>query len=739
MLARLGFSQALGNLKNMFSAKLAASTAKIFAVRKGASMANVSNDITKVRNIGISAHIDSGKTTLSERILFYTGKIHKIEEVKGKSGVGATMDSMDLEREKGITIQSAATFCQWGDYTINLIDTPGHVDFTVEVERALRVLDGAVLVLCSVAGVQSQSITVDRQMKRYGVPRLAFINKMDRAGANPFRVMGMLREKLNHNAHMVTYPIGAEDEFKGIVDLLTMEAIYFDGDNGEKMRKEAIPEDILDKCKEFRNNLVEALADFDDNLAEKYLEGKEVSAEELRPILRKATLSLNFTPVFMGSAFKNKGVQVLLDGVGSYLPAPTEAQNKALDQKNGEAEVVLESNPDKPFVGLAFKLEDGRYGQLTYMRIYQGTVKKGDFIFNINTGKKVKVPRMVRMHSDEMHDIEGASAGDIVALFGVECSSGDTFTDGTVDYTMTSMHVAAAVISLSVAPKNRDGQVNFSKALNRFSKEDPTFRVARDEESGETLISGMGELHLEIYVERMKREYGVEVTVGKPQVAYRETITTKAGLDYTHKKQTGGAGQFAKIQGSLEPQPEGAVENYEFVNEVVGGSIPREYIPACDKGFQEQLKKGMLIGAPVVNIRCTVSDGSYHPVDSSEMAFRVCAMAAIRESYMKANPIILEPIMKVEVAAPEEFQGSVVGQLNQRRGVILDSSTEDKYFTAQAFVPFSEMFGYSTTLRSATQGKGEFTMEFAKYEPVPRQVQEEMVKQYKEKRAAEQK
>lgn len=705
----------------------------------GALMSNTTSDITKVRNIGISAHIDSGKTTLSERILYYTGKIHKIEEVKGKSGVGATMDSMDLEREKGITIQSAATYCTWGDHNINLIDTPGHVDFTVEVERALRVLDGAVLVLCSVSGVQSQSITVDRQMKRYGVPRLAFINKMDRAGANPFRVVDMLREKLSHNAHLVNYPIGAEDEFKGVVDLLTLDAVYFDGDNGEKVRREACPPELLEKCQEARSKLAEALADFDDTLAEKFLEGKEITAAEMRPVIRKATLSLNFTPVFVGSAFKNKGVQVLLDGVVSYLPNPTEAVNKGLDQKDGEKEIILASDPSKPFVGLAFKLEDGRYGQLTYMRVYQGQVKKGDFIHNINTGKKVKVPRIVRMHADQMHDVESAQAGDIAALFGVECASGDTFTDGTVEITMTSMHVPAAVISLAVAPKNRDGQVNFSKALNRFSKEDPTFRVARDEESGETLISGMGELHLEIYVERMKREYGVEVTVGKPQVAYRETITSSAVLDYTHKKQTGGAGQFAKIQGTLEPLPADAVENYEFVNEVVGGSIPREYIPACDKGFQEQLKKGMLIGAPVVNIRCTVKDGSYHPVDSSEMAFRICAMTAIRESYMKANPIILEPIMKVEVSAPEEFQGSVVGQLNQRRGVILDSSTADKYFTAQAFVPFSEMFGYSTTLRSATQGKGEFTMEFAKYEPVPRQVQEEMVKQYKEKRAAENK
>ncbi len=696
-------------------------------------------DIKKVRNIGISAHIDSGKTTLSERILYYTGRIHKIEEVKGKSGVGATMDFMDLEREKGITIQSAATYCVWGDNNINLIDTPGHVDFTIEVERALRVLDGAVLVLCAVAGVQSQSITVDRQMKRYSVPRLAFINKMDRAGANPFRVKDMLREKLGHNAWLVNYPIGAEDQFKGIVDLLTLKAHYFDGDNGENIRIEDCPAELLEKCKTARMELIAALGDFDDGIAEKYLEEKEITAAELVPVLRKATLSLNFTPVFVGSAFKNKGVQLLLDGVVSYLPNPGESVNKALDQRNNEAQVILKSDSNEPFVGLAFKLEDGRYGQLTYMRIYQGKISKGDFIINVNNDKRVKIPRIVRMHASDMQDIESAQAGDIVALFGVECASGDTFTDGKVSYTMTSMHVPAAVLSLAVSPKSREGQSNFSKALNRFSKEDPTFRVSRDEESGDTLISGMGELHLEIYIERMKREYNCEVNVGKPQVAYRETFTKKAKLEYVHKKQTGGAGQFAKVAGIMEPLPADAVENYEFVDEVVGGVIPREYIPAVDKGFKEQLVKGLLIGAPVVRVRCTVNDGQYHPVDSSELAFRLAAMAAVREAYQAAGPIILEPIMKVEVSAPEEFQGTVIGQLNQRRGIILDSQTNEGYFTASANVPFSEMFGYSTSLRSATQGKGEFTMEFAKYEAVPKNVQEEMVRLYKEKRAAENK
>ena len=698
----------------------------------------MTTDISHVRNFGISAHIDSGKTTLSERILFYTGKIHKIEEVKGKSGVGATMDSMDLEREKGITIQSAATYCDWKDFHMNLIDTPGHVDFTVEVERALRVLDGAILVLCAVAGVQSQSITVDRQMKRYGVPRLAFINKMDRAGANPFRVIDMLREKLNHNAHFLTYPIGAEENYKGIVDLVTMKAMYFDGDNGENIRIEDIPADIKDKTLEYRNKLIEALADFDDALAEKYLDGKEISAAELVPVIRKATMSLNFTPVYMGSAFKNKGVQHLLDGICAYLPNPREKVNKALDQDAGEAEVILQSDIDKPFVGLAFKLEDGRYGQLTYMRIYQGKVTKGDFIFNINAGqKKVKVPRIVRMHADQMHDVETAGAGEIVALFGVECASGETFTDGKVHYTMTSMHIPNTVISLAIKPKNRDGQGNFSKALGKFTREDPTFRVSRDEETSDTLIAGMGELHLEIYIERMKREFGVEVEVGNPQVAYRETITQKTPYEYTHKKQTGGSGQFAKVVGHFEPLPSDAVSTYEFVNEIVGGSIPREFIPGVDKGFQAQLAKGLLIGAPIVGVRAVVSDGSYHAVDSSELAFRLAAMAAVREHYQDAKPVILEPIMTVEVSAPEEFQGSVIGQLNQRRAVILESNTNEGYFTATSHVPFAEMFGYSTELRSATQGKGEFSMEFAKYEPAPKSIQAELVAKYQKKRADE--
>jgi len=700
---------------------------------------NIRVPIEKVRNIGISAHIDSGKTTLSERILFYTSKIHKIEEVRGKSGVGATMDFMELEREKGITIQSAATYCMWKDFNVNLIDTPGHVDFTVEVERALRVLDGAVLVLCSVAGVQSQSITVDRQMKRYKVPRICFINKMDRAGANPFRGVQMLREKLNHNAHLITYPIGAEDQFNGIVDLVQMKAFYFDGDNGEHIREEAIPEDLVTECNKARENLLAAVADFDENLAEKYLEGKEVTVPEFREAIRKATLSLQFTPVMTGSAYKNKGVQLLLDAVSYYLPNPTEKENVALDQNNNEERIILESDAEKPFVGLAFKLEDGRFGQLTYMRIYQGRVNKGDFIFNIARDKKVRVPRIVRMHADEMNDVDSACAGDIVAMFGVDCASGDTFTDGKIRYTMTSMFVPDPVISLAVAPKDRAGEANFSKALNRFTKEDPTFRVHRDEESAQTIISGMGELHLEIYCERMKREYSCEVITGKPQVAFRETITQIGPFDYTHKKQTGGAGQFGKVVGQLEPLPPDHPKTYEFESKIVGGSIPREYIPACDKGFQEAIKEGRLIGFPIVGVKVVLTDGAYHDVDSSEQAFKTASLMAFRDGYERANPVVLEPIMKLETSAPEEFQGSVMGQINQRRGVILNSQTNEGYCVAEAEVPLAEMFGYSTDLRSATQGKGEFTMEFAKYAPVPRNVQEEMVKKHQEKKAKDQK
>ena len=691
----------------------------------------MNKDLTKVRNIGISAHIDSGKTTLTERILFYTNRIHAIHEVRGKDGVGAKMDSMELEKERGITIQSAATFCSWKDIDINIIDTPGHVDFTVEVERALRVLDGAILVLCSVGGVQSQSITVNRQMTRYRVPRIAFVNKCDRTGANPERVTRQLREKLNLNAHMLQLPIGLEGDLAGMVDLVKMQAIYFDGDNGEKLRYEAIPTAMATEAEERRQALLEEVSMFSEELMEAVLDGGDIDPALIYDAVRKGTINLEFTPVFVGSAYKNKGIQLLLDAVEAYLPCPTDVENTALDLKNNEAEFKVTNNPADPLVMLAFKLEDGRYGQLTYVRTYQGQVRKGDTIYNSRTGKKVKVGRLVRMHADEMEEIEECGSGDIVALFGIDCASGDTFTSDQISCSMSSMHIPEPVISLAVIPVDNKAQINMSKALNRFTKEDPTFKTFVDHETGETIISGMGELHLEVYIERMKREYKAEVEVGAPQVAYRETITGRADFNYTHKKQTGGSGQFGRVAGYIEPLEEG---EYEFVDKIVGGVIPREFIPSCDKGFQKSVEKGALCGAAITGVRCVINDGAFHAVDSSDIAFQLAAIGAFKDAYMKAKPVILEPIMKVAVEGPSEFQGSVMGSINQRRGMIIGSMEEGNYTVVEAEVPLSEMFGYSTTLRSLTQGKAEFTMEFATFKPVPRGVSEELVKKHQEEK-----
>ncbi len=689
----------------------------------------MNRDLSKVRNIGISAHIDSGKTTLTERILFYTDRIHAIHEVRGKDGVGAKMDSMELEKERGITIQSAATYCTWKDININIIDTPGHVDFTVEVERALRVLDGAVLVLCSVGGVQSQSITVNRQMTRYNVPRIAFVNKCDRTGANPNKVTRQLREKLELNAHMLQMPIGLESDLKGVVDLITMEAVYFEGDNGEKIRRDAIPADLVDEATEKREALLEEVSMFSDELMEALLEGEDVDTKLIYDAIRKGTLALEFTPVFMGSAYKNKGVQTLLDAVERYLPCPTDVTNMALDLDNEEAEFPVTNDPKDPLIMLAFKLEDGRYGQLTYIRTYQGTLSKGDTVYNSRTGKKVKIGRLVRMHSDEMEEIDSCGSGDIVALFGVDCASGDTFTSEGISCSMTSMHIPEPVISLAIVPADNKAQVNMSKALNRFTKEDPTFRTYVDHETGETIVSGMGELHLDVYIERMKREYKAEVQVGAPQVAYRETIAQRAEFNYTHKKQTGGSGQFGRVAGYLEPLEEG---EYEFVDNIVGGVIPREFISSCDKGFQKSLEKGSLCGAAITGIRCVINDGAAHAVDSSDIAFQLAAIGGFKEGYLKAKPVIMEPIMKVAVEGPAEFQGAVMGSLNQRRGMIIGTMEEGTYTVIEAEVPLSEMFGYSTALRSLTQGKAEFTMEFATFKQVPKSVSEELVKKYQE-------
>eukprot|EP00899_Mesostigma_viride_P018051 jgi/Mesvir1/26247/Mv05725-RA.1 len=683
-----------------------------------------------VRNIGISAHIDSGKTTLTERILYYTGKIHEIHEVRGKDGVGAVMDSMDLEREKGITIQSAATYTTWKDTSINIIDTPGHVDFTIEVERAMRVLDGAILVLCSVGGVQSQSYTVDRQMRRYNVPRLAFINKLDRSGSAPFKVLQQLREKLKLHTAVVQIPIGLDKEFQGVVDIIERRAIFYDGEKGEKVRFEPVPESLVAQMEERRRELIELLAEVDDIIAEKYVNEEPVTAEELKASIRRKTVSREFVPVFMGSAFKNKGVQTLLDGVVDYLPNPSEVVNVALDLDKDEEPVQLKASADAPFVGLAFKLDEGRFGQLTFMRVYDGTIRKGDMIMNTTTQKKVKVPRLVRMHASQMQDVNDARAGDIIALFGVECSSGDTFTDASVNYAMTSMNVPEPVMSLAVTPKGNDSMAQFSKALNRFQREDPTFRISRDPETSQTIISGMGELHLDIYMERMRREYKVDVDVGKPKVNFRETITRRAEFDYLHRKQSGGQGQYGRVVGYIEPLPEDSPIKFEFVNEIIGNAIPPTYIAACEKGFREAVNCGTLIGHPVERIRCVINDGAAHSVDSSELAFKLASLYAFRKAYEKAAPNVLEPIMEVEVRVPGEFQGTVVGNITRRKGTIISSENSADDLVINCHVPLNNMFGYSTELRSLTQGKGEFSMEYSHHSPVTRDTLAELTGAY---------
>ncbi|GAA6004330.1 hypothetical protein JCM10207_000672 [Rhodosporidiobolus poonsookiae] len=701
--------------------------------------------LTRLRNVGISAHIDSGKTTLTERILFYTGRVNAIHEVRGRDGVGAKMDSMELEREKGITIQSAATFADWqvkdcaeksadGKYSINIIDTPGHVDFTIEVERALRVLDGAVLVLCAVSGVQSQTITVDRQMRRYNVPRLSFINKMDRAGANPERVLGQLRQKLRMRAAMVQLPMGAEADFAGVVDIVRMKAVYNEGEKGINVRTDEIPAQYLEAAQAKRAELVETLAEVDDAIADAWLEEREILPEELVAAIRRTTTALQFTPVFMGSALANKSVQQVLDGVCLYLPTPEEAPAHALSVESpNDPPQTLSPTSNAPLVSLAFKLEEGRYGQLTYIRVYQGTLKKGATITNVRTGKKVKVPRLVRMHSDEMEDVDSIGAGEICAMFGVECSSGDTFSDqsGGGGYTMTSMFVPEPVISLAIRPKGQETP-NFSRALNRFQKEDPTFRVHVDSESQETIISGMGELHLDIYVERMKREYNVECVTGKPRVAFRETITEAVPFTYTHKKQSGGAGQYGKVVGRLEPmeKDETTGKDTAFESAVIGGNIPAAYIPAVQKGFQDALERGILTGYPISGCKFILEDGAAHQVDSSELAFRLAAQGAFREAFPKGRPVVLEPVMKVDIVAPSEFQGTVIGGINQRKGTIVDNVVNGEEFNLTAEVPLAEMFGYSSSIRGITQGKGEFTMEFSKYEPVNPGTQKEMIEAY---------
>jgi elongation factor G len=635
------------------------------------------------------------------------------------------MDSMELEKERGITIASAATYCEWRDHEINIIDTPGHVDFTIEVERSLRVLDGAILVLCAVGGVQSQSITVDQQMKRYKVPSVAFVNKCDRSGANPYRVINQLREKLGHNAVAMQVPIGLDAKFSGVVDLVAMKAVYFDGENGEDIRIEEIPENLTAEAIEKREELIDAATMFSDSLTEAVLEEKEVTADMILTAVRRGVLSRQLTPVFMGSAYKNKGVQPLLDGITELLPCPSDVENQALDMQNDETPVVLATDSREPLVALAFKLEDGPYGQLTYIRVYQGSIAKGDTIVNIRTGKKVKVGRLVRIHADQMEDIKEISAGYIGALFGIDCASGDTFAAPGINLTMTSMYVPEPVISLAITAKDHKSETNMSKALARFTKEDPTFRVHVSDETGDTIISGMGELHLEVYIERMLREYSAHVTPGMPRVAYRETITRKAEFDYLHKKQTGGSGQYGRVAGYMEPVSD---DNFVFENRVVGGAIPTQYISACEKGFRECMSKGPKMELPVTGIKIVINDGASHAVDSSEMAFQTAARGAFLQGYAKAGPVIHEPIMKVVVETPSQFQGAVMGSLNQRRGMIVGSQDEGVMCVIDTQVPLAEMFGYSTVLRSLTQGQAQFTMEFAAYKQVPQSIAEDLLK-----------
>jgi len=692
----------------------------------------VYTDFSKLRNIGISAHIDSGKTTLTERILFYTNRIHAIHEVKGKDGVGAKMDSMELERERGITIASAATHCEWKGLHFNIIDTPGHVDFTIEVERSLRVLDGAILVLCAVAGVQSQSLTVDRQMRRYKVPRVAFVNKCDRSGANPLRVKDQLREKLQHNPVLMQLPIGLEDKFEGVVDLVSMKAVRFSGKDGEVITESEIPAELQAEASKAREEMLDAASMFSDELTEAILEDR-VTEELIRAAIRKGTIELKLTPVFMGSAYKNKAVQKLLDGVVDYLPDPTEVVNEAHDLTADERKVVLSIDNDKPTVALAFKLEDGRYGQLTYLRIYQGKLSRDMFITNMRTKKDHRIGRLARMHADEMEDIDAAGSGDIVAMFGIECNTGDTFTDGKVKLNMTSMHVPDPVIALSIKAADSKSEASMGKALRRFTREDPTFRAGIDEDSNETIIRGMGELHLEVYVERMKREYNAIVEVSPPQVAYRETVGQRADFAYTHKKQTGGSGQFGRVCGYIEP----CEQTFEFVDDVTGGAIPREFISAVEKGFRSMLGKGRLLGFPVVNVRVVINDGASHAVDSSDIAFQEAARGAWRDGFDRAKPRLLEPIMKVVVEGPAEFSGGILGTLMQRRAMIVGSQDDGGLARIEAEVPLAEMFGYSTTLRSSTQGKAEFSMEFSRYLPVPAAMAEELMSKAAGKKAAE--
>ncbi|MEO1999511.1 MAG: elongation factor G [Planctomycetaceae bacterium] len=698
--------------------------------------------VDTIRNIGISAHIDSGKTTLTERILYYSGRIHRVQEVKGGDG-GATMDFMELERERGITIASAATTVHWDGHQINVIDTPGHVDFTVEVERSLRVLDGAVLVLCAVGGVQSQSLTVDRQMKRYGVPRITFINKMDRTGADPLNVIEQLRDKLRVTPVLLQLPIGKEAEFEGLIDLISMQAVYFDGAQGENVRRAAIPEHMLEEAAAARHEILETLSLFSDDLMMKLLEEVEIDERDIQEVIRAATLAQEVTPVMMGSAYRNKGVQELLDGVIGYLPGPSErsiqaidlAQEAAADEGEEAGRVQLSSSSEAPLVAMAFKNVVESFGQLTYFRIYQGRLNRGDTCFNSRTGRQVRFGRIVRMHADEREELDSAAAGDIVAVVGVDCASGDTFCSSEMRVSLESIFVPNPVVRRSIEPLKRDGADRMGKALDRFRREDPTFQVSTDGETGQTIIAGMGQLHLDVYVERIRREYKCECIVGEPRVAYRECPTQEVPFNFRHRKQTGGSGQYAHVVGKMVPLPIDAEESYEFIDEVRGGRIPREYISKVKDGFQRAMQKGPLCECEVVGVSVYLQDGSYHEVDSSEMAFNICAFNCMRETLQSAKMALQEPVMRLEVEVPEEFQGPAAGHLSSKRGVINSTEVRQGVCVILADVPLVTMFDYANELRSMTQGKGTFSMEFANYRQLPRSLQDEVVARRRQEKA----
>ncbi|KAK3095833.1 hypothetical protein FSP39_019731 [Pinctada imbricata] len=713
----------------------------------------VNLDVTALRNIGVSAHIDSGKTTLTERLLFYTGKLAEMHEVRGKDNVGAKMDFMELERQRGITIQSAATYVNWKNTNINIIDTPGHIDFTVEVERALRVLDGAILVLCAVGGVQSQSLTVNRQMKRYNVPCIGFINKLDRMGSNPERVLSQMRQKLQHNAEFLQLPIGLEKEHTGVIDLLHQKAVYFEEPYGLTIREDEIPSDRRAEAKDRRQQLIEAVVNVDEHLAEIFLEEREPTIDEIQAAIRRSCIKRLFTPVLLGSALKNKGVQPVLDAVVSYLPNPSEVTNFALDNdqhavdEDGEEinePLKLALNParndENPFVALAFKLESGRFGQLTYMRVYQGKLARGTQIINTRTKKKARSSRLIRMNADEMEDITDAYAGDICALFGVECKSGDTFvTRGNTNLSMESMFVPDPVISLSIKPASTKDLDNFSKGIARFTKEDPTFRVHFDDDIKETIATGMGELHLEIYAQRLEREYKVKTIMGKPKVAFRETLTEPVSFNYQHKRQSGGRGEYGKVIGVVEPLPPEENTKLIFSDETVGNSIPKSYMPAIERGFRRAYEKGILAHQKVTGIRIRVRDGAFHIVDSSDWSFEQAAFGAAEDTMELGKWQILEPVMSVEANAPNEFQGAVMGALTKRNAIIQGTDSVEGYFTVFCETPLNNMFGFSAQIRAITSGQGEFTMEYSKYCPSLPETTEELINAVQQEQAKQKK